>query len=346
MATFRTTQLQRTNALVQPNLGAITHASQPPVRPAPIRRRGTGSTIPALKPAAAAAVKKVDVTVYHVAGSFDRAKLGTAYASQFSKVSHYNPASLPNLNALVGYMEADTAITDIRWMAYLLATAFWETAVIVRETVPLRNKKTGKALTDAKGQPLTKQVKKWMTLTPVEESGHGAGRDYTLPAKVTALPDGTVRVVEYDGDTFVVDARGNARGSKGAKRGVGATEQVDADYTADTGTAHSYYGRGYVQLTWWNNYATSGVQIGLGLALLLDPEKALEPATAYALMSHGMRTGDGFANGRKFSDYIHGEQCDYSNARKMVNGGDEDSYAPIARLASRFEAVLLEARTW
>jgi predicted chitinase len=51
-------------------------------------------------------------------------------------------------------------------------------------------------------------------------------------------------------------------------------------YDQDDGIEHAYYGRGYVQLTWWSNYAQAGIAIGLGLDLLLDPELVKTPAIA------------------------------------------------------------------
>ncbi|MDP1097891.1 glycoside hydrolase family 19 protein, partial [Klebsiella quasipneumoniae] len=71
-------------------------------------------------------------------------------------------------------------------------------------------------------------------------------------------------------------------------------------YETDDGAEQAFYGRGYVQLTWWSNYAAAGVAVGRGMGLLLDPELVKTPEVAYALMSHGMRTGEGFANGRRF----------------------------------------------
>lgn len=100
--------------------------------------------------------------------------------------------------------------------------------------------------------------------------------------------------------------------------------------------------QGYVQLTWWSNYAQAGIAIGRGLDLLLDPELVKTPAIAYALMSHGMRTGKGFANGRRFTNYFTTVHTDYAGARQMVNG--HDHAADIAALALRFESVLLKAR--
>lgn len=59
-------------------------------------------------------------------------------------------------------------------------------------------------------------------------------------------------------------------------------------------------------------------------------------------MSQGMRTGQGFANGRKFDRYFIGDQTRYREARQMVNGSDHTG--DIAALATKFETVLLAAR--
>jgi hypothetical protein len=115
-------------------------------------------------------------------------------------------------------------------------------------------------------------------------------------------------------------------------------------YNDDSGDENAYYGRGYVQLTWWSNYAKSSVALNRGLDLLINPEHVLGPATAYALMSHGMRTGFGFANRHKFTDFFGGQNRDYKHARKMVNGMDHAE--DIAKLAEGFEAVLLDSRMW
>ena len=96
-----------------------------------------------------------------------------------------------------------------------------------------------------------------------------------------------------------------------------------------------------MQLTWWSNYAASGIAIELGLDLLLDPERVKQPAVAYALMSHVMRTGKGFTNGHKFSKYFTATVSDYSGARHMVNGSDHS--ADISAIAVKFEVILRKA---
>jgi peptidoglycan hydrolase-like protein with peptidoglycan-binding domain len=99
---------------------------------------------------------------------------------------------------------------------------------------------------------------------------------------------------------------------------------------------NTYYGRGYVQLTWKANYDKMGQVLHLGDDLVIHPEKALVPETAYAIMSYGMRNGS--FTGRKLSDFIFANLCDYKNARKIINGLDQ--WAAIKGFAEKFEAML------
>jgi len=99
-----------------------------------------------------------------------------------------------------------------------------------------------------------------------------------------------------------------------------------------------YYGRGYVQLTWINNYAAMSKIVGVDL--VDDPSKACEPEIAYKIMSHGMRHGS--FTGVGLSKYISGDKCDYVNARRVINSLDHA--AEIAKVAEWFETVLLECQ--
>jgi hypothetical protein len=102
-----------------------------------------------------------------------------------------------------------------------------------------------------------------------------------------------------------------------------------------------YDGRGYVMLTWWDNYVRTGFMIGVGLDLLFDPDLTYEPKISYRIISVGMLTGQGFSNRHKFQDYFHGNHTDYVGARAMVNG--KSGQHEIAGLAERFERVLRAA---
>lgn len=119
---------------------------------------------------------------------------------------------------------------------------------------------------------------------------------------------------------------------KGKPYGV-PVKVVDADGVTHTNT---YYGRGYVQLTWKANYANMSSKLGLGNTLLIHPEHALEPQTAYRIMSFGMRHGS--FTGKKLGDFIHDNVCDYVNSRKIINGLDHAQ--EIAGFAQNFEQLL------
>ncbi len=113
--------------------------------------------------------------------------------------------------------------------------------------------------------------------------------------------------------------------------------------TDQNGTQYSntYYGRGFVQLTWKMNYDKMGQALGLGNGLVLHPEQALDPATAYSIMSYGMRHGS--FTGKGLSNYIQGDTCDYLNARRIINGLDQ---APrIQGYAQTLESVLNQSQT-
>ena len=101
---------------------------------------------------------------------------------------------------------------------------------------------------------------------------------------------------------------------------------------------HTYYGRGYVQITHKNNYKNLSQKIGLGDQLVHAPERALDPEVAYSIMSVGMRQG--LFTGEKLSDYINNALCDYKNARKIINPGDTGTYDMIAKYAEKFQAML------
>jgi len=71
--------------------------------------------------------------------------------------------------------------------------------------------------------------------------------------------------------------------------------------------------------------------LNLGDQLLIHPERALDPTISYNALSFGMRKGA--FTGVGLGDFINGSQCDYVNARKIVNGLDAADL--IARYAGR-----------
>jgi hypothetical protein len=287
--------------------------------------------------------KPIDVAKYKYVGIFNRFEFTAAVFAQLRANGRFDADAVDPMLTLLGMIEADTRMVDIRWAAYMLATVFWETTSPKTELVQAKNKK-GLPLKDKKGNPIMLKKTRWlMTMSPVDEVGHGKGRRYHEPAKVSRQPDGSAIVVEQDGDKFSVSAAGSIKPlTKKAKMGTTDGGAAVKAYEDDAGAENAYFGRGYVQLTWWSNYAKAGVSIGKGLDLLIDPEAVKDPEVAYALMADGLINGSGFANGRKFSQYLNGAKTDYANARRMVNGTDHAE--DIAKIARKFEEILITSK--
>lgn len=151
------------------------------------------------------------------------------------------------MNAILDEWERRPAFTDLRWLAYMLATTFHETA---------------------------------RKMTPIHEYGKASyfeGR--------------------YGPGTSVGKVLGNTQ----------------------PGDGNRFHGRGYVQLTGRRNYTLAGQKLGVNL--VADPDRALELSLAAAIMFLGM--SEGWFTGKKLGDYITASRCDYTNARRIINGTDK-----------------------
>lgn len=140
-----------------------------------------------------------------------------------------------------------SGLTDIRWLAYMLATVFHE---------------TGKKM------------------IPIEEYGKGRGKTYGQKLKHNHKP-----------------------------------------YTWPD---KLYYGRGDVQLTWYENYELMGKL--LGIPLLEQPELALVPEISAKIMIEGMTKGksnQGDFTGVSLENYFNTTKDDPVNARRIINGLDK-----------------------
>lgn len=277
-------------------------------------------------------------------GAFDKSVFQAAYIEEFSHDPHYYPGCFPSLLKLLGMMEQDVSIPDIRWIAYMLATTYVEASS--RATVPMPVLKKGQPVLDKAGNPTTKpQTFYPARFEPSRENAPDPRKNYSHPVKIKKLQDGTVRVTEQNGKQYIATQSGRWRPlSKGAIPERNHTGTKDG-YKKDDGEELVYAGRGYVQLTWWYLYLSSGNDIGRGLDLLLDPDLAIQHEIAYTVMATGMRDGTSFANGNKFSKYFFGNATtlqDWKRARAMVNGSDRAE--PIAKLAVKFMITLLKAK--
>jgi hypothetical protein len=268
------------------------------------------------------------------------ARFHDEFVKRFSGDPRFRPASVLPACRLVEFINRDPHVADLRWAAYMLATVTWETTTLVEERRQIFSL-GGRPAVDGRGKPVFVARRRWeMAMSPTSEIGRGRTKRYGAPCKVFVLPDGSVRLTEEDGDQFKVLPNGQwFRLSKFATMGVAAGTPRSQTYLDDEGAEQYFYGRGYVQLTWWEGYAKGGVAIGRGLDLLENPELANDPEMAYAIMSTCMRTGAAFAHGRRLGDYLCGARTDYLNARRIVNGLDKAQ--AIADLAQAFQDILV-----
>jgi surface antigen/uncharacterized protein YraI len=190
---------------------------------------------------------------------FDHQMFIKLYEAQWGALGD-NQAS--GIDALLGFLEQDGNVSDVRWAAYMLATTKWECSD---------------------------------TWQPIEEIGMGQGQPYGDPVTVTGS----------DGQTYV----------------------------------NTYYGRGYVQLTWKANYQNMSSDLNLGDQLLIHPEQALHPPIAYDIMSFGMLNGS--FTGVALANFINDSQTDYVDARQIVNGLDHAG--DIAGYATTLESLLRQS---
>lgn len=111
----------------------------------------------------------------------------------------------------------------------------------------------------------------------------------------------------------------------------------------DSDTGKTYYGRGYVQLTWKENYQKASKFVFdtnydlNSVDFAENPELALTPFYSVQLTLNGML--DGWFTGKKLDDYrLDDGSYDYRNARRIINGMDKASL--IAGYAMEFESAL------
>ena len=86
---------------------------------------------------------------------------------------------------------------------------------------------------------------------------------------------------------------------------------------------HIYYGRGDVQLTWYENYERMGDL--MGLPLLEQPELALDPEISAHIMVEGMILGKsnrGDFTGYSLENFFNPQRDDPFGARRIINGLD------------------------
>jgi putative chitinase len=103
-----------------------------------------------------------------------------------------------------------------------------------------------------------------------------------------------------------------------------------------------YIGRGFVMITWEENYRHASDELGLidDRDLVAHPELALDSLIATRILFMGMING--WFTGRKLSQYFNDTEDDPVNARQIVNGNDDDEL--IAGYHHKFMDALTAAR--
>ncbi len=90
---------------------------------------------------------------------------------------------------------------------------------------------------------------------------------------------------------------------------------------------YPYYGRGFVQLTWRDNYQIySDI---LGKDFVNNPDGVMDENIALFILVHGFKTGA--FTGNKITDYINDKRTDFVEARRCINKTDRAN--DIANLA-------------
>ena len=109
---------------------------------------------------------------------------------------------------------------------------------------------------------------------------------------------------------------------KGAGKPYGQKRKYNGTIYGDPNKL--FYGRGDVQLTWYENYDLMGKL--LKVPLLNEPELALDPEISAKIMIEGMTRGisnRGDFTGVALDDYFNAYRNDPYNARKIINGLDK-----------------------
>ena len=140
-----------------------------------------------------------------------------------------------------------------------------------------------------------------------------------------------------------------------AGKALDANNQVIANEKTEAGklVKRAYFGRGFIQITWQENYLKMDVLMNLNGKLHLNPGLAIQDAPlSYKITSYGMRNGCFLddakepvkkpivCDGAKLADYFTATTTDYVGARRIVNADGKTNGKKVARYAEKFEAII------
>ena len=140
----------------------------------------------------------------------------------------------------------------------------------------------------------------------------------------------------------------------------------------DSKTGHVYYGRGFIQLTWAENYKKMGRAIGMGDELYLNPDLVLMPEVAAKVLTVGMIKGKfrykrskeekvgivqkvknvfkgkrsnseyKYSGPQKLKLYFNDVENEWVKARNIINGDGKNYGAQVAGYGKKFLGCLRE----
>jgi len=119
------------------------------------------------------------------------------------------------------------------------------------------------------------------TMQPIEEWGKGKGRPYASRLKMA--------------------------------------KDKNKNHIPYTDTTEIFYGRGFVQLTWYENYAKASQK--LNQDFIHNAAGVMEMSNATKIMCLGMT--EGWFTGAKLASFFNSTTEDWKNARKIINGLDK-----------------------
>lgn len=195
------------------------------------------------------------------------------------------------------------------------------------------------------GASLTQKQVEGMEAIITAFETHGDGRVTTLAYALATVYGETGRTMEPVREGF-------AKTDAGARRAVArlaarrGPNSAVAKYAQPAGPyGHVYYGRGFPQLTWIDNYR--GASADAGVDLVANPDAILDPVISARVLIRGLM--DGRWNGRRkgithyeMLDGVPGlSEVEAIAARRTVNV--QDKAAEYARFYRSFRAALVAA---
>jgi putative chitinase len=174
-----------------------------------------------------------------------------------------------------------------------------------------------------------KQVEGLTVILDRWETSHAADDDRWLAYMLATAHHETDRkmqpIKEYGGPAYftkMYDVTGNR---PALARSMG---------NMNPGDGARYFGRGFVQLTWKNNYKRAGDKIGIDL--VSSPDRTLELGPATEILFAGMI--EGWFTGKKLSSHFNANADEWVGARRIINGTDKANL--IADYGKRYYAAI------